>query len=324
MLAGQPTAAWGQAETSVEVPRPEPRSPPTSEEEILYRRMAMPSFHRYEDRTGEILERLWISGSDLYCRGLVRIGNNYKLLVDYARAAGFYRRAALECESPGWALLSLSEMARQEPGLCPETLDLLSRMPQDPEPGTLLQGPAAEGPWSRDELEYLGRVATAVIRVACRRARPDVRELREIVNYRGHRAFGRDAPRVEAYVTEMMLADVNQRAGKPAAARENLHGAVRSACRSEATVALLVGASLVEAEPPLAFHVGLGAIGLLQQLWSHHLLEEVAPGDRRCLRQMLHSVRQSYRDDPEMERPEVRAWHAELDRILRREARTDP
>jgi hypothetical protein len=310
-------ATPGQVETAVEIPRPEPRPEPTSEVEILYRRLAFPSFHRYQDRTSEILERLWISGSPRYCQGLVRIGNNYKLLGEHSRAIEFYRRAAMECEDSGWVLLSLSEMARDVPGLCPETLHLLSQMPRDPEPGSLLPGPAAEGRWTRGELEYLGRVGASVVRIACRNARPDSRELRAIVDYRGRRAFGREASRVEAYVTEMMLADLNLRAGKLESARENLNGALRSACRSDAAVTLLVEAMRAEAEPALAFHVGLGAIGLLQQLWINDLLEEIPSKEQRCLREMLHSVRRTYRGDPEMERPEVRQWHAELDRTLR-------
>jgi hypothetical protein len=302
--------------SAVQAARPERIDPADPESEILYRQLDLWHYRRNRDRIEEILDRLWAGGSERYCGGLARLGDNHRLSGDRVQAAAWYRRAIRECAAAGWAMLGLAEMAQAEPRLCPQalaatTVDL-------PAAGKVAFA-AAEPGWTRDELDYLGVVGASVIRMTCGDGALDARDLDRIVAFRGSRSFGGDAGRMEPYVRAMMRADLELRAGRPGEAQRHLRDAVTEACRARDALQTLVDAAPREGDDPLAFPVGLGAVGLLRELWARRMLEGLEGGAARCLQEMLHTLRRQFRTYPEMDRPEVRDWYADLDRRLRRD-----
>ena len=285
-------------------------------EAILYRQLDLWHYRRNVDRLEEILERLWISNSPYYCAGLARLGNNYRLGLDPDQAVAWYRRGVRECAGTGWAILALSEIAQSEERFCRQAEEAVGD-DRTALSGRRLPFPAAEGHWSEEELRYFGLVGSTVIRMACRDDLPDRRDLQEMIAFRGTYSFGDQARGMEPYTEAMVRADLSLRAGRTADGLRNLREAVRRACDRPAAVQALVEATPREAGAPLPFHLNLGAVGLLQELWSRGMLERLDGGFRRCLQNVLHTLRRQFRGDPGTSHQEVRSWYADVDRRLR-------
>jgi hypothetical protein len=308
-------AVLAQDPTALELVPPDRVNPDDPPEEILYRQLDLWHYRRNEGRYEEILERLWLADSPYYCAGLARLGNNFRLEQKPVEAAAWYRRAVRECALSGWAILGLAEIAVQDQGLCRQARDAVGE-DRTALAERRLPFAAAETGWTADELEYFGLVGAAMIRRTCGDGLVDRRDLDRMIAIRGAYSFARMTRPLEDYVEAMIRADLALRAGDSSGARRDLHEAVRRACRSRETAAAVVDAVAREVDAPLAFNLNLGAVGLLQELWDRGMLDTLEGSSRRCLQEMLHTLRRAYRR--ESDSPEIREWYAELDRQLRR------
>lgn len=305
--------------TAVQVPRRSDGDPASPTEAILYRQLDLWHFRRTREQHEEILDRLWSMGSPYYCRGLARLGDDYRLGMETSQALGWYRRAVRECSVSGWATLSIAGLAVANPGVCGQAIEMLAdRAGAD---GSKLPFAAAEPGWSAEDLEYLGVVGAAMIGLACGSGVLDPADLQAMVAHRGRRSFGAQADRMEPYVQAMVRADVYGRVGRDDEARRHLGQAVREVCRVRGADQAMVDATPRETDTPLAFHLDLGAAGLLRELWEERMIEGLGADERRCMQELLHSLRRQFRFDPSMDRPEVRDWYADLDRQLRQPSR---